>query len=242
MNRLNIVLILAGGQGNRIQQSRPKQFMEIEGQPIIGKTISVFENHPDIDQIAIVCTNQWKDYVEHIIHSNGYTKFIGTFPGGESSIRSLRNGMEGLLQLEIPSESNILVHDAVRPMVSEKIISDNIKTCNTYGNAITGVQSNEAYIKSSNGIQFEGFTARHILFRAQTPQSLTLGALQNLFHKADLKGISSSQSLYTLMVEMGESNIYISKGEERNFKITVPQDIEMYRALILLEKTKKHLS
>ncbi|MCD8318740.1 MAG: 2-C-methyl-D-erythritol 4-phosphate cytidylyltransferase [Paraprevotella sp.] len=234
MNKIaHVVLLLAGGHGYRMHSSRPKQFMEIAGTPVIFHTLQVFQQHPDIDRIYVVCSPEWKDFVETTVRKGGIDKFGGTFPAGETSIDSLRNGIRGLQKEWRDKKPAVLTHEAVRPLVSAEVISLNLHTFHTHGNAITAIRSHEAYMVSPDGISSESSIPREHLYRAQTPQTFYLNDLTETFHRADSLHLSNSQSLYTLMSEVrSHQPLYIAPGSEQNFKLTLPEDLEVLEAIL----------
>lgn len=230
----HIVMLLAGGCGQRMHSNRPKQFMEIDGMPVILHTMRTFQQHEMIDQIYVVCAPEWESFVIQHAQAAHIDKFTDIFPAGETSYDSLLNGINGLSG-SFKNEENpfILVHEAVRPLISSDIITQNIRTCHTYGNAITAIRSNEAYMVSHDGICSENHLPRETLFRAQTPQTFPLHELNDFFRRADELGIPTSQSLFTLVREIyPEKPLFISSGSELNFKITHPEDIETLKAIL----------
>lgn len=228
----HIALLLAGGKGCRMHQSHPKQFLMIEGKPLITYTMLAFQEHEEIDDIYVVCDHAWEAKVIEMARVENISKFKGCFPSGETSMQSLANGINGLLQTGCANNDIVLTHDSVRPLVSQKAITNNLKTCLKYGNAITGIQSNEAYMVSKDKIKSEGFIARDALFRAQTPQTFFLEDLIQVFRDVDAEVIQKAQSLYTLMAENGSMQLYIAQGDSYNLKVTIPEDIEIIQALI----------
>ncbi|MCM1108111.1 MAG: 2-C-methyl-D-erythritol 4-phosphate cytidylyltransferase [Clostridium sp.] len=229
---LHIALVLAGGQGNRMHNSCPKQFMVIEGEPVIVHTLRALCRHEGIDAVYVVCAEEWRTSVGQWAADYGLTKFKQTFPSGSTSFQSLINGVDGLASGGIASDSLIMVHEAVRPLISQQVITDNLDVCTRHGNAIAAVKSEEAYMVSADGCVSAGFQPREQFYRAQTPQTFPLKHLQEAFREAEIRSIDNPQSLYTLMAELKLYTLYISRGDSRNFKITVPEDIETYRALI----------
>lgn len=227
-----IALLLAGGHGFRMHHERPKQFIEIKGCPVFLYTMQAFEQHPEVDLIYMVCEREWNDYIYTQTKKAGFQKFAGTFQAGATSLDSIRNGILGLAQT-IDDNTNpiVLTHDSVRPLISQQIITNNIDTCLKYGNAITGITSCEAYMISPDGHHSEGMISREALYRAQTPQTFYMSDLQNIFKQATERGIADSQSLYTLAASINHP-LFISKGEELNFKLTVPTDIEIFSAIV----------
>ena len=125
----------------------------------------------------------------------------------------------------------VLVHDAVRPLVSYGIISRNIQLCRTQGNAITAIRSNEAYLQTEDSLVSHSYVPREALMRAQTPHTFPLSELKKILETARQKGIEEHQSLFTLCNEIGYHPLYITKGDPINFKLTEPQDLKVYQAL-----------
>lgn len=227
-----VALLLAGGHGCRMHRERPKQFLEINGRPVFLYTMQTFEQHPEIDQIFIVCEKEWEEYVKNQTVKAGFRKFSGTFPAGTTSMESIRNGILGIAEtMKTETDPIIMTHDSVRPLISEQLITENLQTCRKHGNAITGITSCEAYIISSDGKHSEGLIPREALYRAQTPQTFRLSELLNIFEQAKQKNILNSQSLYTLAATL-ERPLFISQGDALNFKLTVPTDIEVFNAIV----------
>lgn len=232
----NIALILAGGIGERMQAVVPKQFMEIDGETVLLHTMRAFQQHPLIHEIYLVCMPEWEAFVRREAQLGGIAKLSGIIPAGESCYASARNGIEYLAEKVTDPDAVILVHDAVRPLITQDIISRNIAVCLTRGNAITALSSHEAYLVTTNGCSADGFMPREGLMRAQTPHTFPLAALNQMFKLAEERGIKESQSIFTLAGELGISPLHIAQGDLRNFKITEQSDILIYRALKTLEE------
>ena len=133
-------------------------------------------------------------------------------------------------------ETIVLVHDAVRPLITQDIISRNIAVCLTHGNAITALTSHEAYLVTPDGNTADSFMPREGLMRAQTPHTFPLATLCQMMELAKERGIKESQSIFTLAGELGIVPLHIAQGDLRNFKITEQPDILIYRALKTLEE------
>ena len=228
-----IALLLAGGQGNRIGAQCPKQYIEIDGEPVILRTMRAFQQHPDVTDIYVVCSPRWQDYVVHQAQRGGVSKLRGTLNSGPTAFQSIRQGIEGLLHLfaDRQEQTIVLIHDAVRPLISYEVISQNIQTCLEKGNAITAIRSNEAYMQTKDGLSSNDYIKREALMRAQTPHTFPLSALRQIMQEADRRGITNHQSLFTLCNELGIHPLYIAEGDPMNFKITEPGDIKIYQAL-----------
>lgn len=226
-----IALILAGGRGTRFNSMRPKQYFEVDGKPVIYYTMKSFERHPGVTDIYVVCSPEWNEYIEAQAGLREITKFRGCLRSGNTSFLSMRNGVEALAKMGQSPDGIVMVHDAVRPLLTQDIITNNIIACEQYGNAITVIYSNESYMKVSGGVSGTGYALREEYMRAQTPHTFRLGDLCDLLAEADAQGVEHSQSLFTLVNELDFCPLYIAQGDIINFKITQPQDLKIFRAL-----------
>ncbi|MCH5310757.1 MAG: 2-C-methyl-D-erythritol 4-phosphate cytidylyltransferase [Prevotella sp.] len=229
---MNYALIIAGGSGNRMGQDIPKQFMHVEKCPIIIHTLMAFQKHPDIDGIAVVCLEGWETVVKSYANQFLISKLKWIFPGGATGMESIRNGIYGLRDSGVEKDDLVLIHDAVRPLVSQDIISSNIAVCKKYGNAVTGIKCREAILESEDGFSTSTSIMRDKLIRTQTPQTFTLGDIITSHEEAALKGIKDSVATCTLMAELGGREMHIVAGSEKNIKITTVEDLEILKALM----------
>ena len=133
----NIALIIAGGVGARMHQDIPKQFMNVNDRPIIVYTLQAFQNHPNIDAIEVVCLDGWHDILRAYCKQFEITKLENIVSGGETGQDSIRNGLYDIAKRYKDDDDIVLIHDSIRPMVSQDIISDNIRVCIEFGNATT---------------------------------------------------------------------------------------------------------
>lgn len=232
---MTIALIIAGGSGSRMHQDIPKQFLTVNEKPVIIYTLEAFQNHPEIDSIAVVCLSGWENVLKAYAKQFNITKLEHIFPGGDCGQASIRNGVFGLEEF-FSKDDIVLVHDAIRPMVSADIISDCIVKTREYGNAITVIPCAEAMIQTDDGIESTGAYPRENLRRTQTPQGFRLGEICQLHRDALKKGITNSVASCTLMIEMGKK-VYFSMGSEKNIKLTTVEDIDIFKALLLAKRS-----
>lgn len=234
---MNIALIIAGGSGNRMGQDIPKQFMHVDGCPIIIHTMLCFQRHPDIEAIAVVCLRGWETVLQSYANQFNVTKLKWIFPGGNSGMESIHNGIYGLKEAGCADEDLVLIHDAVRPLLSQDIISSNIAICKAYGYAITGIKCREAVLESHDGFSTKTSIPRDTLIRTQTPQTFSLKNIINVHELAKQKGISDSVSSCTLVAEIQEDiEMHIVPGSEINIKVTTVEDLEILKALMHTKK------
>lgn len=229
---MNIALLIAGGSGNRMGQDIPKQFMHVDGCPIIIHTMQCFQKHPDIDAIAVVCLEGWQTVLQAYANQFNITKLKHIFPGGASGMESIHNGIFGLKDCGYEEEDLVLIHDSVRPLLSQDIISSNIAICKAYGYAITGIKCREAILESEDGFSSTTSIPRDKLIRTQTPQTFRLGNIIKVHEEAKEKGILDSVASCTLVAEVGGREMHIVPGSEKNIKITTVEDLEILKALM----------
>ena len=233
---MNIALIIAGGSGNRMGQDIPKQFIHVDGAPIIIYTMKCFQMHPDIEAIAVVCLHGWETVLQSYANQFCITKLKWIFTGGNSGMESIHNGIFGLKDNGCNDEDLVLIHDAVRPLLSQEIISSNIAICKAYGYAITGIKCREAILESEDGFSSTTSIPRDTLIRTQTPQTFRLKNIIRAHYEAKEKGIKDSVASCTLCAELGNREMHIVPGSEKNIKVTTVEDLEILKALMHMSK------
>ena len=217
-------------------QDIPKQFMHVDGCPVIIHTMLCFQKHPDIEAIAVVCLKGWETVLQSYANQFNVTKLKWIFPGGETGMESIHNGIYGLQESGCAADDLVLIHDSVRPLLSQEIISSNIAICKAYGYAITGIQCREAILESEDGFSSSTSIPRDRLIRTQTPQTFRLKDIIDAHEEARLKGIANSVASCTLLAELGGREMHIVPGSEKNIKITTIEDLEILKALMHTQK------
>ncbi len=233
---MNIALVIAGGSGCRMGQDIPKQFLHVDGCPVIIHTLSCFQKHPDIDVIAVVCLDGWEMVLQAYANQFEIRKLKHIFSGGKTGMESIHNGIYGLKSSGYNDDDLVLIHDSVRPLLSQEIISSNIAICKSFGYAITGIKCREAILESEDGFSSKTSIPRDKLIRTQTPQTFRLNNIINIHEKARKKGILDSVASCTLAAEVGECEMHIVPGSEKNIKITTVEDLEIFKALLHTSK------
>lgn len=233
---MNTALIIAGGSGARMHQDIPKQFLTVNEKPVIVYTLEAFQKAPEIDVIAVVCISGWEQVLWAYANQFNITKLKHVVPGGENGQASIRNGVFEL-EKNYSKDDVVLIHDAIRPMVSEEIISDCIVKTKQFGCAIACVPCAEAMLETEDGILADKSYPRENLRRTQTPQGFHIGDICELHRNALEKGITNSVASCTLMIEMGQ-RVYFSAGSEKNIKLTTVEDIDIFKALLLAKRSE----
>lgn len=227
---MNVALLTAAGSGTRMQLNIPKQFIHVDDKPIIIYTMEAFQNHPSIDAIIVVTIDSWSDVLWAYAKQFGITKLKWVVPGGESGQESIRKGLDVLKQ-ELTDEDVVLVHDGNRPLVSSQIISDSLATFSKYGSAVAAIPCTEVVFESDDGLSSMVSTERERLLRTQTPHTYRLGDLYGAHLEAQSRGLNNTAASCMLMKELGRMT-YFSKGSEENLKITTPEDLKIFKALL----------
>ena len=226
---MNIALILAGGVDPKFQMAIPKQFVIVENRPIIVYTLQAFQNHPEIDEIIVSCLEGWKEMVQAYAKQFNITKLVQIVDGGAGAQESVRKGVEWLMEHR-KKEDLVVVHDAIRPLVTDKLISDSIKCCREYGMGVAAVRSMDTVMMTEDGKIGRENISRGKIRRIQTPQTYPLDYLNAMHKKAIKQGISQCVDNNSMLAELGEL-IHFSKGSDFNIKINQVEDVEMFKAL-----------
>lgn len=231
---MNIALLTAGGSGTRMKMDLPKQFLTVEDKPIIVYTMEAFQNHPAIDKIIVACKEGFEEVLKSYAKQYNITKLESIITGGKNGQESIKNLIIEAKKLH-NDDDIVLVHDGIRPMVSADIISNSIYVCKEKGCAITSIPCREAMLYSEDANLANKQINRDYLQRTQTPQTFKLIDLYNMHIEAKEKNITNSVASCTLAIELGKK-VFLSPGSEKNIKITVQEDIEIFKALLKLKK------
>lgn len=226
---MTVAIILAGGSGTRMHQDIPKQFIAVEGRPIILYTLEIFHNHPSIDAIAIVASSVWQPQIEQWLVAEGLIgKLIGFAEAGSSRQHSILNGLLKVREMGLSDDDIVIIHDAVRPSVSANLIQRCITSIDGVDGVMPTLQMKDTVYRSYDGKHIGTSLIRDELFAGQAPEAFILGkyylAHQNMT-KNELSIIRGSSELAVL----SNLRVRMIDGEESNYKITTPLDLERFR-------------
>lgn len=233
-----IAIIIAGGVGGRMGQNIPKQFINVYDKPVLIYTLESFQNHPQIDEIELVCLEGWHDIAWAYAKQFNITKLKWIVSGGATGQESIRNGVYNL-EGKCNKDDIIIIHDGVRPLVDEIVLSDVIIKCEQYGNAVSSMPYNEQIFIKDDEISTTKFIPRETLMRVVTPQAYKFGLLDEKYHEAFERQIGIFGSAYTntMMVDLGVK-LYFAAGSEKNIKLTTKDNLEMFKAYLKQEDDK----
>ena len=233
---MNIAIIIAGGSGSRMGQDIPKQFINVYDKPVLIYTLEGFQKHPQIDAIEVVCLEGWQEVLWAYAKQFGINKLKWVVPGGRSGQESIRNGVFHL-EGKAAADDIIIVHDGIRPLVDETVLTDVILKAQQYGNAVTSMPYNEQIFVADDEISTVSFIPRETIRRVSTPQAYRFDLLDSKYHEAFEKeiGIYGSSYANTMMVELGV-RLYFAAGSDKNIKLTTKDDLELFKAYLKSDK------
>ena len=225
----NVAVILAGGSGSRMGSKLPKQFLTVAGKQIIEYSIEAFEHAEQIDEICIVCREDYIAHVEQLVAKKGYHKVRHILCGGKERHHSTLAAIHAYTD----DSTNLLFHDCVRPMVSRRIICDCIEALDRYNAVNVAVQTTDTIIAVNADNCIEHIPDRRILRNVQTPQAFKRGTIRRAYERAlDDPDFVTTDDCGTVKRYLPDEPIYIVEGEHTNFKVTYPQDLQLMEILL----------
>ena len=238
---MNIAVIFAGGSGTRMNtKSRPKQFLDLNGKRIIIYTIELFDNHPEIDGIVVVCLEEWIPYLIKMLKKFEINKVVRIVPGGDSGQQSIFNGLcvaEDYASEKCDKDTIVLIHDGVRPLITETTITDNIRKVKECGSCITVVPATETFVVKQADGNFE-IPRRSDCVLARAPQSFYLKDIIEAHRRCQKEGLSDFIDSCSMMSYYGY-RLGIVEGPMENIKITTPTDYFVLRAMVEVHENQQ---
>lgn len=229
----NVALIFAGGTGTRMKNdSIPKQFIEVNGKPIIIHTLLCFEKHDRIEAIAVVCIDEWQEYLKKQIEEEGITKVKWIVHGGPTGQQSIYNGVKAIYDdVHDSSKTIVLISDGVRPLVTYGIITKNIECVIKNGTSATSSYVTETIIEVDDVGKVIDIPNRKYCMSSKAPQGFFLNQLMEAHQKAIEENKFDCTNSIELMSYYGHT-IYVVEDSSDNIKITTPMDLHLLKALL----------
>lgn len=240
---MNIAVIFAGGSGLRMHtKSRPKQFLDLNGKPIIIYTLELFDNHPGIDAIVVACIESWIPFLEKQLRKFEINKVVKIVPGGESGQASIYNGLcaaEAYIKSKnvSPDDTTVLIHDGVRPLITEETITDNINKVAEVGSCITCIPATETLVVKQHDGSLE-IPSRADSLIARAPQSFLLSDILTAHRRAIDEKKNDFIDSCTMMSHYGY-RLGTIIGPMENIKITTPTDFFVLRAMVKVHEDQQ---
>ena len=229
---MNVAIVFAGGIGVRMGSGVPKQFLELNGKPVLAHTLALFQDHPQVDEIVLVVAPEHFGDCRALAERYGITKPVTLAESGGSAQESIYSGLKAAAD-KFPPETVVLLHDGVRPYVMPEVITANIDAVEKFGSAITYTPCYETIVLSQDGQTISALPYRRESYTAQAPQSFRLGDILAAHER-----IRSRPEGYTDMVDQATIcwtlgiPIHLVPGNRGNVKITTPEDIISLDALL----------
>lgn len=220
----NIAVILSGGSGSRFGGALPKQFTKLAGKAIIEYTIDVFENSDDIDEIFIVSQTQHINRTWDLIKKNKWSKIVKVVTGGAERFDSTYSALTALK--DYADDCNVLFHDAVRPLIDQKIIANCVEALKDFDAVDVVIPSADTLVEIYDDGCISNIPQRSHMRRGQTPQAFRLGSIQLAYEKA----IEQNRKVFTcdcgvIRAMLPQTRVATVEGSERNIKVTQPVDL-----------------
>lgn len=235
---MNIAVIFAGGSGVRMHtKSKPKQFLELNGKPIIIYTLEQFDNHPLIDAIVVACIKDWIPFLEKMLRKFEITKVVKIVEGGITGQDSIFNGLCAAEEYAAGRDAVVLIHDGVRPLITEETITANVKEVERSGSCITCIPATETFIVAKADGNMEIPERRNSLI-ARAPQSFLLKDIIKIHRQAREEGRHDFIDSCTMMSHYGHKLSTII-GPMENIKITTPTDFFVLRAMVKVHEDQQ---
>ena len=217
----NFVILLAGGNGTRMKSDVPKQFLLVNKKPIIAYTLEAFHRNDLIDGIIIVCVKQWIKHLETIVDKYCFKKVCQIVEGGATSHESIRNGVFSLRK-KLKDDDFIVVHDAVRPIVPQRIIDDLLSVAHEHGNASSSTECHPPIVLTDDKISGNRDIDREHVMLTAAPQAFNYGLVYHLYEKAEEEHKNNFTYTSSLLIHYGE-RVYFSLGTTNNI-LTIPEE------------------
>lgn len=235
----NIAIIFAGGVGARMGSGLPKQFIEVNGKPIIIHTLEIFEEHHDIDEIYVACKEEYIRKLQKLVQRHMISKVIKIVPGGATGQDSIYNALQVARENNTP-DAIVLIHDGVRPCISKELIDDDLRCVKEHGTAVTCTPLYETPVVSYDGKLIANIPNRSEYYTAQAPQCFFLGDVLEAHavmrkDNPEYKGVVDTCSL----MKMTGKSVSLVEGPRGNIKVTTPEDLYTFRAMIEYRETEQ---
>ena len=228
---MNFALVLAAGTGERMHNNLPKQFIMVNHKPLFIYSVESFQNNGDVHAIIVVTNESYIEEVKHWCQEFKLDKVKAVIKGGATRQESVYNGLKEIEKLIESPKDIVLIHDSARPLVSQRIISENIALCREFGAVDTVIKANDTIIKSNNEQTIAEILNRQELYQTQTPQTFRFDIIKNAHDKALIEKVPNVTDDCRLVIHFG-GDIHFAQGDKLNFKVTTPEDLEIFKALL----------
>ena len=225
----NIAVVLAGGVGSRVGADVPKQLLELGSRTILEHAVAAFDDHPGIDEVIVMMAPGFVDRARELVDSSGFTKVSDVLEGADTRSGTTRRALDQLGD----AECNVLLHDAARPLVTRRIISDCIRALDGHRAVNVAVPSPDTIIEVTAENTITAVPPRAMLRRVQTPQAFRASVIRTAYARAgEDPAFTATDDCSVVLRYLPEEPVWVVTGDERNLKVTTPTDLQVAEALL----------
>lgn len=228
---MNFAIVLSGGVGTRMGLDKPKQYVEIAGVPIIEYCLKTLASHPMIDVLVIGVADEWLSYVKECVSHLGAKKEFFYSKPGETRQGTIINALKVAKENGAASSDIVLIHDAARPLLSEKLVSDCLVACEDADAVLPVIPVKDTTYLSSDGKHIDSLLERKTLWNGQAPEAFKFGS----YYEANMKLSEEELNRITGSTEVSYRaglKCVLIPGDTNNFKITTPEDLSNFESII----------
>lgn len=229
---MNYAIILSGGIGSRMNKiDIPKQYIKVQGKPLIMYTPEQFEKSKEIDNIVVVASNEWKQYIKDECREHGISKILDIVINGRTRQESIYNGLKKCIQSSSNIEDKVIIHDAVRPMVTVELIEKCLNNIGEYDGCMPVLPLNDTIYYSDNGEEITNLMDRSKLYAGQAPEAFNLYKYYAINENTSKEELNKIRGTSELAYKKG-LNVKLIAGEDTNFKITTRADLTRFEMIV----------
>ena len=231
-----VAVVLGGGTGQRIGAALPKQLLRLGGRTLLEHCVAAFEQAPGVDEILVVMADGYVEAVRAVLAGGGYRKVTGVIAGGVARPDSTRVALAAIAASGLdPADCGVLLHDAARPLVDQRIIADCVAALGVHEAAGVAVPASDTIVITNDGVM-RSMPRRETLWRCQTPQCFRLPVIARAHELAAADpDFAPTDDCGVVLRYLPDVSVHIVPGNERNLKITYPQDLAVAEALLAEE-------
>ena len=229
---MNFAIILSGGIGSRMRKDGfPKQYIEVEGKPILVYTLEKFQKNDSIDKIIIVAENVWQDKIHEWIQKYQLDKCVDTAPAGKSRQESIYHGLKKCISDQTNEGDIVIIHDGVRPLLSDDLIANCIREAEKHDGCMPVLQVTDTVYQSRDGKKISALLERDFLYAGQAPEALKLKKYYELNSTMTAEQFGEIHGSSEIAYKNG-LDIALIPGEDFNFKLTTPADLTRFESIV----------
>lgn len=230
---MNYAVMLSGGIGSRMRSDGfPKQYLLVEGKPILMYALETFNRSADVDKIVIVANDVWQEDILNWVKEYNIDKFDRFAAPGKERQYSILSGLEACMETSTSDKDKVIIHDAVRPLVSEQLIANCFAQLDEHDGCMPVLPINDTVYQSFDRSSISALLDRSTLFKGQSPESFRLWEFTELNRNATPEEMAITRGTSEIAFRHG-MDVSLIAGEDRNFKLTTPADMVRFETIVM---------